>query len=388
MNTVSHVLLSWLSYSSLVLLLVTVLLLITRSILIQKNYARSTVLKLWLAIPLGLVVCLIAMNLISQDIYLESFVITMPAQLEVFTESTFEFEWKNGLVLLWFLLASWKVLSLVTQYLKTKKSLFKHAKRINQKLYHSEMDISPMAFGIFRPVVILPNYLKQELNPMEVKLVTLHENIHCQRSDPFWRISFELLRCLYWFIPLNRMTKAALIEDQEISCDEQVINQSQEIFTYAQLLLRLNSRLRPFTQSTLLCSSSFNLKERIMKLNQSKNNKHQGVIISLFLLTVFAVSSVSALPKLDTGVSENVKLIQTHTAAPKYPLSAYKKKISGAVELNFVVTTEGTVKDIEVIEATPSGVFDKAAIRAIEQWTFEPIEKATKTAQTFHFNLD
>ena len=45
------------------------------------------------------------------------------------------------------------------------------------------------------------------------------------------------------------------------------------------------------------------------------------------------------------------------------------------MELAFTVTTNGTVEDIEVRNASPADVFDDAAIRALRGWRFEPVER-------------
>ena len=39
----------------------------------------------------------------------------------------------------------------------------------------------------------------------------------------------------------------------------------------------------------------------------------------------------------------------------------------------FTVSVDGSVKDIEVMDSSPEGVFDNAAIRAVEKWAFEPV---------------
>lgn len=56
---------------------------------------------------------------------------------------------------------------------------------------------------------------------------------------------------------------------------------------------------------------------------------------------------------------------------PVYPDSALKRGIEGWVELTFAVQPNGSVSDIEVRNASPSGIFDDAAVRAVRNWRFE-----------------
>ena len=58
---------------------------------------------------------------------------------------------------------------------------------------------------------------------------------------------------------------------------------------------------------------------------------------------------------------------------PEYPRSARRRNVTGSVDVTFVVTTDGRVRDVSVIKSEPGETFDQAAIDAVEQWRFEPI---------------
>lgn len=68
-------------------------------------------------------------------------------------------------------------------------------------------------------------------------------------------------------------------------------------------------------------------------------------------------------------------LKRTRMINPIYPEAARKRGIEGWVELAFTVTPKGTVEAVEVRNASPAGTFDDAAVRAIRQWRFEPVER-------------
>ncbi|PIE43281.1 MAG: hypothetical protein CSA50_06265 [Gammaproteobacteria bacterium] len=63
----------------------------------------------------------------------------------------------------------------------------------------------------------------------------------------------------------------------------------------------------------------------------------------------------------------------TSRILPRYPRRALLRRQEGRVLVEFIITTSGTVKpgSIEVVEATPKGVFDKAVIRAVQHWRFK-----------------
>ena len=83
----------------------------------------------------------------------------------------------------------------------------------------------------------------------------------------------------------------------------------------------------------------------------------------------------------DTHIAiESTRLIAVNnfrriTNAPaRYPRRAANRGISGWVEVEFTVTTDGETVDIEITNASPENVFDDAVIEAVQQWTFEPRE--------------
>jgi protein TonB len=57
---------------------------------------------------------------------------------------------------------------------------------------------------------------------------------------------------------------------------------------------------------------------------------------------------------------------------PQYPLRASERGIEGWVELEFTISKLGTVKDPTVLNSSPSSIFDRAALKAIRRWKYNP----------------
>ncbi|PCJ38501.1 MAG: hypothetical protein COA99_11835 [Moraxellaceae bacterium] len=58
--------------------------------------------------------------------------------------------------------------------------------------------------------------------------------------------------------------------------------------------------------------------------------------------------------------------------APNYPALAARRGIEGFVILEYTVTHQGTTKDIVVIEAKPSSIFNRNAIRSARRYKYKP----------------
>lgn len=87
------------------------------------------------------------------------------------------------------------------------------------------------------------------------------------------------------------------------------------------------------------------------------------------------------------------ELVQVKTTAPTYPRRASSRDLSGYVDLMFTVTTDGTTTDISIRRAEPETVFDAAAIKAVEEWEFEPVKYrgqviSQRTAARLVFRLE
>jgi len=57
---------------------------------------------------------------------------------------------------------------------------------------------------------------------------------------------------------------------------------------------------------------------------------------------------------------------------PDYPPRAQNRGIEGWVLVEFTITAAGTVRDPRVIDASPKGYFEDAALKAISRWRYNP----------------
>lgn len=57
---------------------------------------------------------------------------------------------------------------------------------------------------------------------------------------------------------------------------------------------------------------------------------------------------------------------------PQYPNAALRRRQEGWVQVEFTVTSEGAVANARVLDADPPRTFDRAALDAVQRWTFNP----------------
>ena len=79
---------------------------------------------------------------------------------------------------------------------------------------------SPMTFGLFRPVVCLPEPFVAEFPPQQQRAVLAHEFAHVASLDALWRCVGEVLAALLWWHPAVWLVRRRLHSACEFAADE------------------------------------------------------------------------------------------------------------------------------------------------------------------------
>ena len=69
-------------------------------------------------------------------------------------------------------------------------------------------------------------------------------------------------------------------------------------------------------------------------------------------------------------VARNLR--RTHYVAPGYPQQALSERIAGEVTVQYIVDQRGRTRALQVIQASPPDVFNRAALDAIRRWRYAP----------------
>lgn len=72
-------------------------------------------------------------------------------------------------------------------------------------------------------------------------------------------------------------------------------------------------------------------------------------------------------PAGETRAARSLRQVQ-----PGFPTEAARRRQEGWVELSFTIGVDGRVSNVSVERSQPPRVFDREAISAMQQWTFEP----------------
>jgi len=168
---------------------------------------------------------------------------------------------------------------------------------------------TPLTYGIFRPVVLLPKNLDYN-DEKQLALILTHEFTHIKRFDTLKKWILATSVCVHWFNPFVWMMYILANRDIELYCDEKVLRKFGENMkpTYARALLRLEEK--KIGLSPMISSFSKNsTEERIISIMKTRRITITTMLLAIGLVaSVVIIFATSALDKTKafTGVNNPI----------------------------------------------------------------------------------
>ena len=126
--------------------------------------------------------------------------------------------------------------------------------------------LEPGVFGIFRPVLLLPDGIAVRLTQAQLQAVLAHELCHVRRRDNLSAAVHMLVEALFCFYPPVWWLGARLMNERERACDEEVLRLGSEPEAYAEGILNV---CKCYMESPVACVSGISgsdLKKRIVRI--------------------------------------------------------------------------------------------------------------------------
>ncbi len=97
----------------------------------------------------------------------------------------------------------------------------------------------PTAIGLFRPAVVLPAWLVDELSPEEKRQLVLHEIAHLRRWDDWTNLAQKTIKAVLFFHPAVWWIEKKASLEREMACDDAVVAATANPRAYAECLAHL-----------------------------------------------------------------------------------------------------------------------------------------------------
>lgn len=238
-----------------------------------------------------------------------------------------------------------------------------HPIRRTIQLRQSDQITSPLTYGIWRPVILLPKAMDYT-DKRQLDYVLTHELIHIKRFDTLTKWLLAAALCIHWFNPFVWVMYILANRDMEMSCDEAVVRKIglAEKSAYALTLIHMEETRSKWTP--LFTNFSKNpMEERITAIMKIKKTNLIGVTIALALVAGTTIAfATNAVEDKTLGLFEQV------LGDDKSEYADYINEAAGesttistqehTLTLNSTIFTDHNVYAILEVEGELTGEFD------------------------------
>lgn len=209
-----------------------------------------------------------------------------------------------------------------------------HPLRRKLSVRQSDRITSPLTYGIFKPVILIPASMKLEAEKT-VSYILEHEYVHIQRWDVVFKLLMIIVLCLHWFNPLVWLMYLLFNRDLELSCDEIVVRRfgkgSEK--EYAMLLLEMAEKQSKAVP--IYCSfGKHPLEERITSIMKKRQiTRVSGVFAGVLIMgiAVMFTTSADSVKESDNPIMRGEEIGENEDSKPSLPT---KEQVGNGNEYN------------------------------------------------------
>jgi TonB family protein len=240
---------------------------------------------------------------------------------------------------------------------------------------------SPVTFGLFNPVILVPPHFADLAAPMQ-QAILCHEILHIERRDWLFTMAEELVRAVFWFHPAIWWVLGQIHLTREQAVDRRVIEVTEARGPYVDALLAMAGvRPRLDLAPAPLFLRKRHLKHRVVEIFQEANMSRKNLIsalaagVAMLAAACWLVTGalpLAAAPQVVAdapGVAVNLDGAQLmHRSPVTYPGDAIEKGIQGTVVVQVKLDANGEVADATV-QSGPEEL-RKPVLQSVLNWHF------------------
>ncbi|WP_141505754.1 M56 family metallopeptidase [Paenibacillus luteus] len=157
----------------------------------------------------------------------------------------------------------------------------------------SQQTSTPALFGLFKPVVLVPHYMQDQLSEAEWECVLRHELTHFKRMDVQVNLLAVILAAFHWFNPIVWYGLSRMRVQQELACDDSVLQAAPPIKdTYAACIvkmLEIGEKQRMSFVSASFSGYKNQIARRLIMIKNFQAKKKRLTVIGLLVLIATAI---------------------------------------------------------------------------------------------------
>ena len=163
------------------------------------------------------------------------------------------------------------------------------------RIWLSNLVDTPLTIGFWKPVILLPVAVVNQLSLQQAEAIILHELNHIRRNDYFVNLLIACMDILLFFNPFVRILTHIIKNERENSCDDMVLQFRYDASHYANALLLLEKN-RTVTSVVTINATGRSKKlllkrvERILNKTSSRNTLNQKLVA--YMLSAFLIGLI------------------------------------------------------------------------------------------------
>jgi bla regulator protein blaR1 len=191
--------------------------------------------------------------------------------------------------------------------------------------------MEPGIFGIFRPVLLLPEGILERLTAEQMRAVIAHEMEHVRRRDNLTYALHMVVEALFWFYPPVWWIGARLIDERERACDEAVVEAGGQAEAYAEGILNVCKFCMESPVGCVAGVTGADLKRRIARIMTGIPVTKLSFGRKLLVVTMGAVAISAPLAAgLVDAARISAQLLQASGPRPSFEVATVKPSQSSA----------------------------------------------------------
>jgi bla regulator protein blaR1 len=184
--------------------------------------------------------------------------------------------------------------------------------------------LEPGVFGVFRPVLLLPEGISERLTPAQLQAVIAHELCHVRHRDNLIAATHMFVETIFWFYPLVWWIGKRMVEERERACDEEVLRLGSEPRVYAEGILNV---CKSYFASPLACASGVSgsdLKRRIEAIVRNRAARNLDIRRRILLIGAGGVAFIGPIAVGIFGALPSRSQTHAETTAPAFAAASVK----------------------------------------------------------------
>lgn len=163
----------------------------------------------------------------------------------------------------------------------------------------SDRELHAGVFGLVNTTIVIPEKIDRAFDPCDRETFLRHELQHVIKKDNLWLFAQKCIRDLLWFHPLAYWLDRQISSEREIMRDEEVLQQTKNITSYLNCLMKASNIELPSSYATSVGLKGSPFTRRLKAITNYKSSLFRKIVSGT--TSIIAITAMVALFTVSTN---------------------------------------------------------------------------------------